>query len=144
MTQKLLSIRLIVALLIIHAAPLVAQTDESGEVKIRKLETTIEQLTLQLAKTVEERNRLRKALLDKLTAQEIYMSEAFGCDLLAANEYIQNHPYREGIALGLWLEANGRAGICTQDQLKYLKATYSVRVGDIAHKIIEQEVSSRR
>lgn len=113
------------ALFLACSASSFAQLNDD-EIKIRRLENTVEQLTLQLAKTIEERNRLRNALLQNFSTRYSASRAPFGCNATAAAEYIRNHAYREGIALGLWLEENGRGMDCTRDQLEYFRSTYAM------------------
>ena len=129
------------AVFLTYSACSFAQLDDD-EIKIRRLENTVEQLTLQLAKTIEERNRLRNALLQNFTTRYSASRDQFGCDATAAAEYIRNHTYREGIALGLWLEENGRGMDCTRDQLENFRRTYELRSGDLAKRIIDTEIGA--
>lgn len=120
-----------------------AQTTEHDATKIKRLEATIEQLTLQLAKTVEERNRLRDALSREFVHQYGEGRNALGCDIVAAQDFARNHAYREGIALGLWLEENGKGQDCTRNQLESFTETFDIRPDDVARKILEDEISTR-
>jgi|DEB0MinimDraft_6_1074348.scaffolds.fasta_scaffold02413_4 hypothetical protein len=120
-----------------------AQNIETDATKIKRLEATVEELTLQLADTIQERNRLRSALAQALEAKSQGRQVVSGCDLAAGHNFIAYHSDREGIAAGHWLSRDGNAKKCTKAQLQEISRTYEIRSYDKAYKILRFEISTR-
>lgn len=123
-----------------HASAQITETDAT---KIKRLEATIEELTLQLAEAIQDRNRLRSALSQALEAQSQGRQVVTGCELAAGHKFIAYHSVREGIAAGLWLSRDGNAKKCTKTQLQEISRTYDIREWDTAYKILRYEISTR-
>jgi len=134
---------LLVAVMIASADHASAQTNDTDALKIKRLEATVEELTIQLADTIQERNRLRSALSQALEAKSQGRQVVVGCDLAAGHTYIAYHEQREGIAAGHWLSQNGNAKKCTKAQLQEISRTYDIKNWDKANKILRFEISTR-
>lgn len=120
-----------------------AQTIETDAIKIKRLEATVEELTLQLAQTIQERNRLRDTLTRALTARDQGKRVVAGCDIAEGHNFIAYHERREGLAAGYWLGKNGNAKACTKPQLQEILDTYDIEPYDKAYKILRYEISTR-
>ena len=134
---------LLVAVMIAGVHHASAQTTETDATKIMRLETTVEELTLQLAETIQERNRLRTALSQALEAQGQGRRVVSGCDLSTGHNFIAYHSAREGIAAGYWLSKEDNAKKCTKAQLQEISRTYDIRSHDKAYKLLRFEISTR-
>ena len=134
---------LLVAAMIGGAHYASAQTIETDTTNIKRLEATVEELTLQLAQTIQERDRLREALTKALAAGEQGKRVVAGCDLAEGHNFIAYHGHREGLAAGYWLEKNGNAKACTKPQLQEIWDTYDIKSYDKASKILRYEISTR-
>lgn len=134
---------LLVAVMVASADHASAQTNDTDALKIKRLEATVEELTIQLADTIQERNRLRSALSQALEAKSLGRQVVVGCDLAAGHNFIAYHSEREGIAAGYWLSSDGNAKKCTKSQLQEISRTYDIREWDKAYKILRYEISTR-
>ena len=143
MSNKSLVAGLLIGLMIGAAHHASAQTIETDATKIKRLEATVEELTLQLAETIQERNRLRSALSQALEAQRQGRQVVSGCDLSDGHNFIAYHDRREGLAVGYWLSRDGNAKKCTKAQLEEISRTYSILSTDKAYKILRYEISTR-
>lgn len=134
---------LLVTAIVGSAHHAISQTIETDSTKIKRLEATVEELTLQLADTIQERNRLRSALAQALEAKSQGRQVVSGCDLAAGHNFIAYHSEREGLAAGYWLSRDGNAKKCTKAQLQEISRTYDIREWDKAYKILRYEISTR-
>ena len=143
MSNNAFAAGLLVAAMIGGAHHASAQTIESDATKIKRLEATVEELTLQLADTIQERNRLRSALSQALESKSQGRQVVSGCDLSDGHNFIAYHDRREGLAVGYWLSRDGNAKKCTKAQLEEISRTYSILSTDKAYKILRYEISTR-
>lgn len=143
MSNNPLMTGLLIAVMIGASHHVSAQITETDATKIKRLEATVEELTLQLAETIQDRNRLRSALSQALEAKSQGRQVVSGCDLAAGHNFIAYHSEREGIAAGYWLSKDGNAKKCTKAQLQEISRIYDVREWDKAYKILRHEISTR-
>lgn len=143
MSKNPLATGLLVAAILGGSQHASAQSTERDAIKIKRLEATVEELTLQLAQTIQERNRLREALTQALAAADQGKRIVEGCDIAEGHNFIAYHEQREGLAAGYWLGKNGNAKACTKAQLQEILDTYDIRSYDKAYKILRFEISTR-
>ena len=88
-----------------------AQSEDVLELRRENLclEATVEELTLQLAEALEERNNLREALSEAIRAQSSGKKVVVGCDTLKAKERVAYSSAGVDYTLTRWLRENDNA-----------------------------------
>lgn len=127
------------------AANAQAQSEEVLELRREnlRLEATVEELALQLAEALEERNNLREALSEALRAQSSGKKVVVGCDTLKAKERVAYSSYTVDSTLTRWLRENDNAKKCTRSQLIELRQAYGLSEYSDSSQIIDFELGQR-
>ena len=122
-----------------------AQSEEVLELRREnlRLEATVEELALQLAEALEERNNLREALSEALRAQSSGKKAVVGCDTLKAKERVAYSSYTVDSSLTSWLRQNDNAKKCTRSQLTELRQAYGLPAYADSSQIIDFELGQR-
>ena len=126
----------------LHSLGAQAADSQEDTAKILRLETTVEELTIQLADTIAERNRLREALSDAIAAQSAEQKVVIGCDVDDAKRYASYSSNKEA-SLADWLKRDGNASKCTASQLQSLQAFFEPNPYLEAGQIVKYELSTR-
>ena len=127
---------------LLHSLAAHAADSQEDTAKILRLETTVEELTVQLADTIAERNRLREALSDAIAAQSAGQKVVIGCDVDDAKRYA-SYSSRKEESLADWLKRDGNASKCTAPLLQSLQAFFKPVPYREAGQIIKYELSTR-
>lgn len=129
----------------VFAGNIQAQSDELLELRREnlRLEATVEELALQLAEALEERNNLREALSEALRAQSSGKKAVVGCDTLKAKERVAYSSASVDYTLTAWLRQNDNAKKCTRSQLIELRQTYGLSEYTNSSQIIDFELGQR-
>ena len=122
-----------------------AQSEEVLELRRDnlRLEATVEELTLQLAGALQERNNLREALAEAMRAQSSGKRVVVGCDTLEASEKVAYSAYTMDSVLASWLRSDNNAKKCTKSQLYELRDTHDLQVYHDSWEIISFELNQR-
>ena len=122
-----------------------AQSEEVLELRREnlRLEATVEELTLQLAEALEERNNLREALSEAIRAQSSGKKVVVGCDTLRAKEEVAYSTNPVDYTLTQWLRRNDNAKKCTESKLVELRQAYGLRDYADSSQIIDFELGQR-
>ena len=122
-----------------------AQSEEVLELRREnlRLEATVEELSLQLAEALQERNNLREALAEAMRAQSSGKKAVVGCDTLKAKERVAYSSANVDYTLTRWLRENGNAKKCTRSQLTEIRKTYGLSEHADSSQIIDFELGQR-
>lgn len=122
-----------------------AQSEEVLELRREnlRLEATVEELTLQLAEALEERNNLREALSEAMRAQSSGKKLVAGCDTLKARERVAYSSAPKDYTLTAWLRENDNSKKCTRSQLIELRQAFGLSDYADSSRIIDFELGQR-
>jgi hypothetical protein len=127
------------------AANVQAQSEDVLELRREnlRLEATVEELTLQLAEALEERNNLREALSEAMRSQSSGKKVVSGCDILEIKERVAYSSAPMDTVLARWLRSENNAKKCTRIQLMELRDTYNLQSWTDSSEIINFELGQR-
>ena len=89
--------------------------------RIKKLEVTVEQLSMQLAEKVVENKRLTAAMADALSAERSGAKIVSGCDVEAIQRSVAFASGATAKKNTLFSEIKSNGGNCTKPQLKKIR-----------------------
>ena len=89
--------------------------------RIKKLEVTVEQLSMQLAEKVVENKRLTAAMADALSAERSGAKIVSGCDVEAIQRSVAFASGNLSKANTLFSQIKSKGGNCTKPQLKKIR-----------------------